>query len=140
MFRLQCCNGSRKSRVFLLAKSKHYKSAYLKMTRCSKCKRFVVLIERIDFNDRKSTILRYGLQARELFESNIHNIICECKLLSKQSAKVAWTYYKVVNSETCVRRYMDESGNAGDKIHSPVKIVESNELYNHESSICKKCS
>lgn len=140
MFKIQCCNGSRKCRVFLLAKSKHYKSAFLKIGRCSKCKRTVALIERVDFNDKKSTICRYGLQAWELYESNIHNIICECVLIQKQSSKVAWTYYKVVNSETCVRRYMDESGNAGEKIHSPVKIVESNELHNHKSSICKKCS
>lgn len=42
----------------------------------------------------------------------------------KQSKKVPWIYYKALNSEIQIPRYIDESANAGRKIHCPVKISE----------------
>lgn len=123
MFRIECCKGLRKCRVFGLAVSKHYKNVYLKITRCPKCRKLIVLIEKVDFNGKKTTIRRQGEEAYSLYERNLYNIIYEINLISKQSSKVSWTYYKTINSETLVGRYMDESGNAGERIYSPVKIV-----------------
>ncbi len=123
MFRIECCNGLRKCRVYALAESRRYKSAYLKIARCSKCRRLVAIIEKIDFNNKKTKICRYGVDALLLYNRNLHNIVYEVVQVSKQSPKVAWTYYKTVNSETLVRRYMDESGNAGEKIFSPCKVI-----------------
>lgn len=124
MFKIECCNGSRKCRVYELIKSRHYKNVYLKIGRCSKCKKLVAVIEKIRFDGKKEKPIRkYGVEALQLLQRNFHNIIHEIVLISKQGSKVPWTYYKAVNSETVIRRYIDESGNGGEKIHSPVKVL-----------------
>lgn len=124
MFRIECCKGSRKCRVYELIKPRQYKNIYLKIGRCSKCKRFFVVIEKIRFDGKKEKPIRkYGVEALQLYQHNLHNIIHEIVLITKQGSKALWTYYKAVNFETLVRRYLDESGNAGEKIYSPVKVL-----------------
>lgn len=126
MFNIECCKGQRKCKVFELAKPKNFNHVYLKIGRCSKCKRLFCIIEKQYYykNElRKSFVRKYGEDAIELFENSRCNILYEIILVKHANSKVAWTYYKTINAETQVRRYMDESGNAGEKIKCPVKVV-----------------
>ena len=120
MFRLNCCNGSRKAKVFKLNSEKHYKEIFLKTAVCSKCKKFVVVLEKIDFNSKIKRIKKTGIDAIIFYENQKHNILYEIMRVKTSAPKVAWVYYKTVNATTQVRRYMDESGNAGAKIDCPL--------------------
>ena len=43
----------------------------------------------------------------------------------KHSKTVPWVYYKATSKTTAVPRYMDETGNAGRSIYSPIKTINS---------------
>ena len=49
MFNIECCKGQRKCKVFELAKPKCFQHIYLKIGKCSKCKRLFCIIEKIDY-------------------------------------------------------------------------------------------
>lgn len=124
MFNVECCKGQRRCRTFELAKPKCLQYVRLKIGRCSKCGRFFVAIEKLDFYGKKTCIKKYGEDALKFYEKNLCNILYEIILIKHASSKVAWTYYKAVNAETQVRRYMDESGNASnEKLYCPVKVI-----------------
>jgi len=122
MFRLNCCNGTRKAKVFKLNAGKNFKEAFLKTAVCSKCKKFVVVLEKTDFNGKIKRIKKTGVDAVVFYEKYKWEIIFEVIAVKPSAPKVAWTYYKAINATTQVRRYMDESGNAGAKIHCPLKV------------------
>lgn len=123
MFRLNCCGGRRKARVFNLRPEKHFKEVLLKTAVCTKCKKFVVVLEKTDFNGKVKRIKKMGVDAVIFYENQKHNIMFEVIRVKASGAKVAWTYYKTVNATTQVRRYMDESGNAGAKVNCPLRVI-----------------
>lgn len=122
MFRIDCCNGSRKAKVFVLNPEKNLQKVLLKTAVCSKCKRFVVVLEKTDFNGKVKRVKKTGIDAVIMYEKYKWNILYEIMLVKTSAPKLAWTYYKTVNATTQIRRYMDESGNAGAKIVCPLKV------------------
>lgn len=123
MFNVECCKGQRRCRTFELIKPKCFQYARLKVGRCSKCLRFFVVIEKLDCYNKKTCIKKYDKEAFELYEKNLCNILYEIIYVKHSSSKIAWTYYKTVNAETQVCRYLDESGNASEKLHCPIKMA-----------------
>lgn len=121
MFKIDCCNGSRKARIFVLSSEKNFQKVFLKSTVCSKCKKFVVVLEKTDFNGKVKRIKKSGIDAFIMYENYHWNILYEMLPIKTSAPRLAWTYYKTVNATTQIRRYMDESGNAGAKFICPLK-------------------
>lgn len=114
------------------------KKEILLVTYCINCKHYVLkflwyLKNSAGFFDYAEAKIIRGKEADRIFQERIDGLSFyplpkEKKTAGnflKQSKKIPWTYYKSLNGETQIKRYIDESGNAGKKIYAPVKMVKS---------------
>ncbi len=132
---IDCYKSSRFFKKFT-SKGQEIKKEILLVSYCMNCKHYVLkflwyLQEKSGFFDYVESKIIRGKNADTVFLKMVNDLIFHSlpKLKNgkidflKQSKKIPWTYYKSLNGETQIRRYIDESGNAGKKIYSPAKSI-----------------
>jgi hypothetical protein len=134
----------RRCKVFALAKTKLYESSVLKIGRCSQCKRLIVSLEKVDFTGRKTCIRKYGLQAQLLYERNKFNILYEIAQLKSGKFGFYLNYQEYGKVKKCYSNLRTlklgkMAGNFED-VSTKDKVLNINEFYNKQQSLCQKCS
>lgn len=131
--RIDCFISDRFFKKFTIGK-REIKKEILLVSYCVNCKHYVLkylwyIKKQAGFFDYVESKVIRGKLADKIFEERQENLkfypLPKNKLpkldFLKQSKTVPWIYYKSLNGETQVPRYIDETGNAGRKIFSPVQ-------------------
>lgn len=127
------CYSSNKFFKKKLSDGRAIKKEYVIVTFCRKCGHYILKFlwyakKNSDFwNFSESKDIR-GKLADDVFErymdewelSDIPNPYLIDKKKIKHSKTIPWTYYKATSQTTAVPRYIDETGNAGRTIYSPI--------------------
>lgn len=128
---IDCYKSKRFFKKFTSIGKKEIKKEILLVSYCMNCKHYILkylwyIRKGAGFFDYVESKLIKGKEADRIFNERIDDLEFyplpkpKQKPNIKHSKKVPWVYYKTVNGEQQIPRYIDESDNAGRKTYSPV--------------------
>lgn len=133
---IDCYKSNRFFKKFT-GKNQEIKKEILLVSYCMNCGHYILKF--LWYTNKNSTFFDYaesklikGKEADKIFAERANDLSLyplpknkqKKPSFLKQSKKIPWTYYKSLDGQSQIRRYIDESGNAGKKIRTPVNILK----------------
>lgn len=132
--KIDCFKSNRFFKKFTVDRV-HIRKEIVLVTFCMNCCHYIIKYlwynkESANFFDYVDSKIIRGKKADEIFANRSEDWEfyelpkTEIKQFTKHSKKIPWIYYKSVNNEQQVPRYMDETDNAGRKVFTPLKVTK----------------
>lgn len=129
---IDCYKSKRFFKKYTIGK-KEIKKEILLVSYCMNCKHYILkylwyIRKGAGFFDYVESKIIKGKEADRIFNERMNDLEFyplpkeKSKSNIKHSKKIPWIYYKTINGEQQIPRYIDESDNAGRKTYSPVKV------------------